>query len=173
MRPLLPYAFPVAPDGHRGPNLCDLPGCRSDATVRDPATNGVYCCELHADRHSPPMTPAYATIAAESVRVGWPTNYRRDLTLHDRRELATRGADVGPFLWILRDYGTHLVFPGPHAGGVTCATLARSVLTTWAADRTRCYSYDRGRLLEITPERAIDLARQWDREITSAARKVA
>lgn len=173
MLPLLPYAFPVAPDGHRGPNLCDVPGCSADATVRNPATNGVYCSEIHADRHSPPMTPAYATIAAESVRVGWPVAYRRDLTLHDRRELATRGADAGPFLWILRDYGTHLVFPGPHVGDVTCATLTRAVLTTWAADRTRCYSYDRGRLTEITPDRAIDIARAWDREITSAARKVA
>lgn len=51
--------------------------------------------------------PHYDALVAEAKRVGWPTNYRRDLFVHDRNALARIPANV-PLVWMLRESGTHL-----------------------------------------------------------------
>lgn len=161
---LVEYTFPVAPDGHRCGNSCDACHAVDRVTVRDTATGGIYCSEACHARDPVPLTAAWGLIAGEALRVGWPTSYRRDLTLHDRRELGKRG---GPFLWVLRELGTHLVFPG--GGEPSCEALARSVISTWG-DRCRCYHFDGYALRSVSAEAAMDIARRWDRE---AARKAA
>ena len=51
--------------------------------------------------------PHWDAILEEAERVGWPLNYRRDLYVHDRTELGRIDPSV-PFLWVLREGGTHL-----------------------------------------------------------------
>ena len=156
---LVPYAFPVAPDGHRCGNSCDACHKIDAVTVRDTVTGGIYCSETCHARDRMPLTTGFTAITKEALSVGWPTSYRRDLTLHDRRELS-RHEEGDPFLWVLRELGTHLVFPG--AGDVSCETIARSVISTWG-DRCRCYHFDGYALREVTSEAAVDVARRWDR----------
>lgn len=54
--------------------------------------------------------PHYAAIRDEATLLGLPTSFRRDLTLHDRRELAARDSRE-PFVWALSESGTQIVWP--------------------------------------------------------------
>ena len=56
------------------------------------------------------MYPHYRAIREMGRVMGMPLAYKRDLRLHDRRELAKRDPSL-PFVWVLRVYGTHLVYP--------------------------------------------------------------
>lgn len=163
---LVPYGFPVAIDGARLGNVCDRPGCRADATVRETETDAIYCSETCAHRHHPDVTPGYLAIRAAAARLDWPTHYRRDLTLWDRYELAQRadGRRSPPFLWICRDYGTHLVHPDPDAArrSVPTVALVRSILTTWDPAATRCFYYDGTTLAEVSHAQAHAIAIRWD-----------
>lgn len=170
---------------------CD--GCHKEgAPYDDTATGGVYCSETCAHRHHPAATPAYTAIAREAVRVGWPMSYRRDLTLWDRRALSDRRAELetgAPFLWFLRELGTHLVFPAGQAAdpvtdrgwnlpAVGAATLVDAVLGTWGATRgdpcrVRCYAWERGALREVTCDEARALAGRWERDAVKARRVAA
>lgn len=46
----------------------------------------------------------------ESKRTGWPAAYVKDLLVHDRDVLAKRPINE-PFVWILRECGTHIFRP--------------------------------------------------------------
>ncbi len=61
------------------------------------------------------MSAAYAALLATSERTGFPLRFRTDLTTHDRGALS-RSVDPGPFLWVLREDGTNIVFPGTRDG---------------------------------------------------------
>lgn len=165
---------------------CD--GCHKEgAPFEDTSTGGVYCSETCGRRHHPAATPAFTAIAREAVRVGWPTSYRRDLTLWDRLALQERAAmlDAGmPCLWFLRECGTHLVFPaglpadpvterGWNMPAVAASTLVDAVIGTWGATRgdpcrVRCYAWSNGRLREVSCDEARALADRWEREAAKA-----
>lgn len=57
-------------------------------------------------------TPSiYDLLVAESKRLGWPTIFRTDLTMHDRQMLRQRDPlQGGEFVWVVREHGTHLYF---------------------------------------------------------------
>lgn len=162
---LVSYSFPT--DGYRLGNICDRPGCRADAVLRETSTDAIYCSELCAHAYHPPLTPTYAALATEAIRIGAPSRWRRDLTLWDRMICA----DLQPgeaMLWIVRDCGTHVVRETNNHREV----MARAVLGTYG-DVVGCYHVDHARLTKITPERAIEYARAWDRAKAGADRKVA
>lgn len=171
---LVPYAFPVAPDGHRGPNTCDA--ChRGEAVYRETATDAVYCSETCAHRHHPAMSPGYVAVARAALALGWPTRYRRDLTLHDRCELAARVTDgqSAPFLWVVRESGTHLMHAGPCLPGSSAAgAILRSVLANFGGER-RVYHYDGRDLRPVSEPEAYALAARWDREASTPTRATA
>lgn len=49
----------------------------------------------------------YATIKREADKIGWPTNYREDLTEHDKKTARTvKNHEIA--FWLLRELGTHL-----------------------------------------------------------------
>lgn len=49
----------------------------------------------------------YDALRREAYARGWPAAYRDDLHKHDRNYLA-QNPEANEFLWILREYGTHL-----------------------------------------------------------------
>lgn len=162
-------------------DACHAKGARMLETV----TGGCYCNDLCARRDHVKASPAFLAISREALRIGWPTSYRRDLTLHDRRELA-RHDDAEPCIWIVRDMGTHLIFPGGqpahvptdtlngwHFKAVSAADLTRSVISVWDNDRTRCYVWDGSTLLAVSNEEAIAAATRWEREAMKARRVAA
>lgn len=51
---------------------------------------------------------AYEALFAVAEKVGWPEYYRDDLVVHDKAAVEESGDDV-PYVWVLRDRGTHLV----------------------------------------------------------------
>jgi hypothetical protein len=51
--------------------------------------------------------PHWDAVLKEAERVGWPLKYRRDLYVHDRATLGMLDPSV-PFVWLLREHGTHL-----------------------------------------------------------------
>lgn len=62
--------------------------------------------------------PHYWAIRAAADALGLPTRQRRDVTFFDRQVLAKLDPRA-PFVWMLRDDGTHLVLASdkPRAGG--------------------------------------------------------
>jgi len=52
----------------------------------------------------------FRALRAAAQAKGWPTHFKRDLLVHDRRHLRKRDPEK-PFLWVLRDSGTHIVDP--------------------------------------------------------------
>lgn len=53
------------------------------------------------------LANAYSAMLAESDRLGLPTSFRTDLTVHDRRVVENRPG--ARFLWAVGEMGTHLV----------------------------------------------------------------
>jgi hypothetical protein len=57
-------------------------------------------------RNGSTLSPGYKAIKAEADRLKMPVAYRDDLIKHDKASLKDYN---GRFIWILRDYGTHLL----------------------------------------------------------------
>ncbi|MEN6565873.1 MAG: hypothetical protein ABFC57_06195 [Veillonellales bacterium] len=97
----------------------------------------------------------YSALLKESKKVGYPEAYQTDLTEHDKRNL--RGYK-GPYLWILRQHGTHLCL----LEGRVKQELALS-LRTWeyyiAQDTTCRYYYYNGELMRVKPAVALAILR--------------
>lgn len=53
------------------------------------------------------MTP-YQILKKESEKVGWPKHYKQDLTKHDKSILSIKNNKGKKFIWMLREYGTHM-----------------------------------------------------------------
>ena len=68
-------------------------------------------CDGYGIALAPESRRHYSALLEESKRVGWPAFFQRDLTLHDRNSLAERDPSES-FAWVLRESGTHIVFPG-------------------------------------------------------------
>lgn len=104
----------------------------------------------------------FDAIVAECASAGWPTDYRRDVFVHDRAMLAFVPPEV-PLVWILRDYGSCLylcttdridaknfAWDAPHF----CAS-------SFGANRCRFYTWDGERLREHrSAETCADAARE-------------
>jgi hypothetical protein len=108
--------------------------------------------------------PHYVAIETEAQRVGWPVAYKRDLYVHDRNALARLPRRV-PFVFVLRDNGTHLFPVGERDGvGHDAAHFAVSCPDCFGRERCRVYTWDGARLRQhATPEDAADAARDLDR----------
>lgn len=113
-------------------------------------------------------TPAnYAALLAVSAARSLPRRFSTDLTRWDREALAVR--DVAePFLWCLRDDGTHLVFaderdnarPTPHTAPDYPAMLAE----VFGAAACHWLWWDGAELRELAGERAVEAATELLRE---------
>jgi hypothetical protein len=104
--------------------------------------------------------PHWDAILAEAERVGWPVKYRRDLYVHDRAYLNQLDPSI-PFVWILREHGTHLNDVTYVDGvGHDAVHFAESVPRIFSSERCRVYTWD-GRYLRKhqTPETAADAIR--------------
>jgi hypothetical protein len=111
--------------------------------------------------------PHWDAIVAEAERVGWPLHYRRDLYVHDRASIAHTSASE-PFLWVLRECGTHFC-PVSFVDGVGhgASHFAESVPQIFGPKVCRLYSWDGRTLREHkTPETAAEamrvLRRRWE-----------
>jgi hypothetical protein len=122
---------------------------------------------------------AYLALSAEAGRVGWPTHYKRDLTYWDRNALDGRDPAL-PFVWVLRELGTHLVAPtqqrlnpwtGALIGGLSEAIKSGcGMLRTLAREGGhRFYWWNGARLREVSPDDAIELYTEACREGNVAA----
>jgi hypothetical protein len=125
--------------------------------------------------------PAFALMAAEAERHGWPEHYIADLTDHDRCTLAVKWKDhTAPFAWVLRNLGTHLVdpYPAPESNEprqhfIRCARLGEIF-----SREHKYYVWDGSRLVECkTPstadERLDNEARHWRRVSAEKAKATA
>jgi hypothetical protein len=114
-----------------GVDFCDKPSARSPlggATVR--ASGEQVRCR---------PSPAFDAIVAEAKRVGWPVDYRGDLFQHDRDALAVVPAAV-PFLWVLRESGTHLYLATPE--DIDGARHKAWQVPSWMGTGCRFYTWD-------------------------------
>lgn len=75
--------------------------------------------------------PAFALMLAESKSTGLPKNFTRDLTVHDHAWIEARDPKL-PFLWCLRDDGTHTVALEPRAGRETGPNSAPQIFESLA-----------------------------------------
>jgi len=107
-----------------------------------------------AERKDP--TRAYRALTAKAAEIGWPLKFRTDLTKHDRASVATRDADRS-FMWVLRDSGTHLAYPGVVDGvGHRASHYARMVADSFGAAQCKFFIWDGARLVEFASADAAD-----------------
>jgi hypothetical protein len=110
--------------------------------------------------------PHFDAIVAEAERIGWPLQYRRDLYVHDRALLAQLDPSV-PFLWIIREGGTHLygaTFTDDRPGR-DASHFAKSVASTFA-EPCHFYTWDGRRLWEhATPDDAAEAMAELKRAL--------
>lgn len=100
--------------------------------------------------------PHYTALAAKADEVGWPLRFRTDLTKHDRELLKTKPADRA-FMWILRDSGTGLYYPGLIDGaGHRASDRARGQADAFGADRCKFFIWDGRALVEYLTADAAD-----------------
>jgi len=91
---------------------------------------------------------AYRAIEAEAARLGLPTTYKTDVTVHDRAALT--GDDAAPiFVWVLRGCGT-LLYRYDCAANVVAAAAA-----CWSDRDAHWYIWDDDELLAVTPDDAV------------------
>lgn len=96
----------------------------------------------------------FKAMLAESKRTKWPSSYATDLEKHDKRELSYRSPDL-PVGWILRDSGTHLVFPEKKYDGSDShpgKRNVRSMKESFGLDACRFYAWDGTALRHMQPE---------------------
>ena len=92
------------------------------------------------------MTP-YEHLVVKAEEIGWPAYYKNDLLVHDRAALEGRNPDV-PFMWFVRETGTHLAtsdgqgFKGEGDG------IMRHVTSPFNSQH-RGYLWNNGKLTEI------------------------
>jgi len=99
----------------------------------------------------------YQAIRDEAERVGWPTTFRTDLTKHDRAWLANRDPSK-PFVWILREGGTHICAPGIIDGVFHKASqYGRMVSEAFRPHPCRFYLWDGVGLTEFATPEALDV----------------
>jgi hypothetical protein len=67
-------------------------------------------CDGYGITVDPWSRRCYLAISQEAV--GWPANYREDLTVHDRHFCEEVGPDM-PIAWIVRKSGTHMLAVTP------------------------------------------------------------
>jgi hypothetical protein len=135
------------------PNNCTTPRCSRDEWSGENVYSG------GAAQCTP--TPHWEAIVKEAERVGWPRDYRRDLYVHDRAHLGQLDPSE-PFVWILRENGTHL-FSASYVDGVgqDAVHFATSTPQIFAPYVCRIYTWDGLRLREHkTPEHAAEAMRE-------------
>lgn len=106
----------------------------------------------------------YAAIRTEAQRIRWPKKFRRDLTFHDRRFLKDL-PESEPFVWILREHGTHLVCPLRWKAKHSLAELlvVLNTLRTEFSDEKRAYLWDGRFLIHLSHEALIErVTALWD-----------
>lgn len=100
--------------------------------MRGPVTEGpITAARLKAARaflkHARPgLAGPFAAITREAGRLGLPKHYRRDLTRWDRRQLMGWTPESPPFVWAVRECGTHLILAdrdGEHLPSTLCKTI--------------------------------------------------
>lgn len=165
-------------DATRG-HECDA--CHvNNAPMVNTVTGGFYCNDLCNRRDTVKLHAAFPAMLREAVKLGWPTHYRRDLTLHDRRDLA-RHEDSEPCIWFIRAWGTHLVYPLSQAvptnarapfSPAPLAAIVNAIERTFDDNATRVYTWDGRQLAETTFAGAIEAGNRWARD-AHAARRIA
>lgn len=114
----------------------------------------------------------YDALVAQAAIVGWPLAYRRDLDVHDR-QLCERLDEATPFLWVLRDAGTHLWVPGGELAALEdVGQVERYLLSLQAAmGPLRLYWWDGRQLCELdSAEEACLLYEDRLRDVRAARR---
>lgn len=107
----------------------------------------------------------YEALLAEADRVGWPEQFRTDLTVHDRTFLASRDPAL-PFAWVLGRGATYLVYPGRRpidGAGHRAEDMPACCAHSFGRENCRWYWWD-GRALRELPS-ASALSAQLVREV--------
>lgn len=86
--------------------------------------------------------PAFAAIRYVSERLDLPKTFKRDVYMHDRRAIRYQPVSR-PFVWAIRDHGSHLVWMDGGMGK-TSLTYVRSVQEMYP--ETWWYGWDGARL---------------------------
>jgi len=132
--------------------------CTSPPCMLGPEWSGENLYSGGVERCRP--APHWDAILAEAEKRGLPKAYRRDLYVHDRAHAAQLDS-AEPFLWILRENGTHLL-PLDYVDGVKhdIVHFAVSIPKIFASEELHVYVWD-GRYLKEhrTPEDAADALR--------------
>jgi hypothetical protein len=105
--------FPTMIEGYtpEGGHTKDVDIINFKAIVIEKKTQGAIRHLLAEHQHPKKNDMShYKALITESKKVGWPKSFQTDLTRHDHKELEHRLPEL-PFGWILRESGTHLVFP--------------------------------------------------------------
>jgi len=98
----------------------------------------------------------YRALTAKADEIGWPLRFRTDLTKHDRAFVTKHEADR-PFIWVLRDSGTHLAYPGIIDGVRHRASgYARMVAESFGAAKCKFFIWDGQKLVEYATADAAD-----------------
>lgn len=155
---------------------CYNPGAEYINTM----TGGFYCSAACDKRDTVRTHAAFPLMLREAAALKWPTHFQRDLTLHDRRDLA-RHEDSEPCLWFIRSMGTHLVYPLAHMPGHPAATFSAaplaaivgSIETNFRGDATRVYTWNGQTLTETTFAGAIETGNRWARDAHASRRLAA
>lgn len=97
----------------------------------------------------------YKALLAESKKTGLPTRFKDDVIKHDKRSLTHRDPSL-PFGWVLRDDGTHLVFPEAEYDGRQPSFFVDSMMKSFGAPGSlnpnlTFYAWDGTKLSRKTP----------------------
>lgn len=140
------------------PNARGCLNCEDGATTYlETETEGRYCSLECTRAHFPAITPAFSTIMAESLSVGLPRLWKRDLTLWDRKTLSTQPSSVA-FFWILREHGTHLIIWGKDGG---MRSSLRAISNAFGQSGL-VYVYEDEKLVKVDWTQATAIAQEWD-----------
>ena len=103
---------------------------------------------------------AWQTLKDEASLKGLPQRYKNDLDVHDRESIERYG-DASPFLWFLRENGTHYVPLGKHYTDVA-ATVRAITMTFGEGTQGGWYHWDGKVLLKVDDDKAVRLALDSD-----------
>lgn len=118
--------------------------------------------------------PAFPAMLAESQRTGLPLTFKNDLLVHDSGWLTTQ-APSHPFVWVLRDSGTHIValdWSQSESGRIRdAAHMLASIADSFGVDRCRFFLWDGAGLqpmasLEAAQERVRDYLERYAYKLT-------
>lgn len=96
--------------------------------------------------------PAAVPMFQACIKYGLPKSFHRDFITHDMNDLdqLTTASTHQPFLWILRENGTHF-FSGP---------IPQKITTLFAYEERHFFTWINGDLTEHGPEQAYRLFTQ-------------